>query len=314
MKLNAAMIALAVAGLLCAQPQPRQEKDVMILRGDAGAVGFGVAAGGPMEMSFVASEFSWTSKIVKNAPYSADAVTETTQTLADGNRIQRKSSSVVARDGEGRTRREHTIEAVGPWAGRAHKTVFINDPVAGVNWVLEPEGKTARKVTMPKAGELHDRVRIERAPAGAMRRVPPPGGGVAVIAEGGNVIVERVERRRAPGDEGQRDNVRNESLGEQVIEGVPAKGTRTTLTIPAGQIGNDRPIDVISERWYSSELETEVMTRRLDPRTGETVFRLANLRRGEPGRQLFEPPADYSVKEEAIHGPAMRFERKIEHK
>ena len=76
-------------------------------------------------------------------------------------------------------------------------------------------------------------------------------------------------------------------------------GTRSTFTIPAGQIGNERPIDIVSERWYSPELQTIVMTRNSDPRTGETIYKLTNIQRSEPMRSLFEVPADYTLKEGA---------------
>ena len=102
--------------------------------------------------------------------------------------------------------------------------------------------------------------------------------------------------------------VRKESLGKQTIEGVEAEGTRETFTIGAGEIGNEQPIQVVSERWYSPELQTVVMSRHSDPRFGETTFRLTNINRSEPARSLFEVPADYTVKE----GPPMQriFRRK----
>src|SRR5206468_12023105 len=90
---------------------------------------------------------------------------------------------------------------------------------------------------------------------------------------------------------------RTESLGKQVIEGVEAEGTRVTRTIPAGEIGNTLPIYVVDENWYSKELQMPVMTRHNDPRSGETVFRLSNIKRAEPARSLFEVPADYTMVE-----------------
>lgn len=91
--------------------------------------------------------------------------------------------------------------------------------------------------------------------------------------------------------------VNKESLGIQVIEGVQAEGTRITITIPAGEIGNERPIVTVNERWYSPELQTVVMTKNSDPRSGETTFRLTNINRNEPDPSLFQVPADYTVKE-----------------
>ena len=90
---------------------------------------------------------------------------------------------------------------------------------------------------------------------------------------------------------------RTEALGKQNIEGVEAEGTRSTVTIPAGKIGNVLPIDIVSERWYSTELQVIVMTRHVDPRFGENSYKLTNISRSEPARELFEVPAGYTVKE-----------------
>jgi hypothetical protein len=101
-------------------------------------------------------------------------------------------------------------------------------------------------------------------------------------------------------------NARTESLGKHNIGGVEAEGTKTTVTIPAGEIGNERPIEIVSERWYSPELQTVVMTRHSDPRFGETSYRLANIDRSEPARSLFEVPAGYTIEEGPKPGQKMR--------
>ena len=88
-----------------------------------------------------------------------------------------------------------------------------------------------------------------------------------------------------------------EQLGKQTIEGVEAEGQRATITIPAGEIGNEQPILIVSETWYSPELQVTVMSRHSDPRMGETVYRLTGINRAEPSHLLFEVPADYTIKE-----------------
>ena len=98
-----------------------------------------------------------------------------------------------------------------------------------------------------------------------------------------------------------------EDLGTRMIEGVQAQGVRTTLTIPAEQVGADRPIVIVDERWRSTELGVDVLTKHTDPRMGETVYRLTNIVRGEQPITLFEPPADYRMQEADIH-----IERRIE--
>jgi hypothetical protein len=90
-------------------------------------------------------------------------------------------------------------------------------------------------------------------------------------------------------------DAKTEQLGKMFIAGVQADGTRTTTTIPAGEIGNERPINIVDERWYSPELQMTVMTKRSDPRSGETNFSLKNINRSSPPPYLFEVPSDYTV-------------------
>ena len=84
-------------------------------------------------------------------------------------------------------------------------------------------------------------------------------------------------------------------LGEKVIEGVRVIGTLTTTTIPAERIGNQFPIEIVSERWFSPELKVVIMSRRSDPRFGDTVYRLINIDRSEPPPSLFEIPAGFRI-------------------
>ncbi|HWQ54303.1 MAG TPA: hypothetical protein VN442_11500 [Bryobacteraceae bacterium] len=210
---------------------------------------------------------------VKGAPYSAQAVTETIQVLADGNRIQRKITSSVYRDSEGRTRREQSMAGFGPLAppDGGPEMIFIADPVAGTSYMLDSRTRTAH---------------ASGAPAAAMT--------IRHKMKEGNQIFER-RIQIAPGRPAERPEFKSASLGTQMIEGVLAEGTRTVTVIPAGQMGNERPIEIVSERWFSPELKTVVMSRNNDPRTGETTYRLTNLSRSEPPRSLFEVPADYTI-------------------
>ena len=263
---------------------------------------------------FVASEMSFDGKPVTGAPYSAQAVTESTQTLSDGNRIVNKSTSSIYRDSEGRTRREQTLRGFGPFAagGEPPQTIIISDPVAGVSYTLDPRTHVARKMPAfhfefktpapkPPSGGKGENVFIERTPLpGPPAGEPPQGEGPRAEmftlrtphpAGGAQFVFKR--------EGGLHDKAVTEKLGSQVIEGVTSEGSRTTVTIPAGEIGNERPIEIVSERWYSPELKTVVMTRHSDPRFGETVYRLTNISRDEPARSLFEVPADYTLREEA---------------
>ncbi|MDX2154233.1 MAG: hypothetical protein SFV54_26065 [Bryobacteraceae bacterium] len=257
-----------------------QEKDVFQIRVPAPGEGanqrvavFTPAAAADV-VHFVGAGEHFESETVKGAPYSAEAVSETSQRLADGNRITRKDVSKIWRDSEGRTRRERSLTGVGPWStSEAPKEiVWINDPVAKTMLHLDPAGKVARRI--PGMGATFT----------IADHVP---GTAAVRVEHLPMRVQ-LESGVAP---------KKEDLGKKMVEGVMASGSRTTLTIPAGAIGNDQPIDVVTERWFSDELKAVVYSKHTDPRVGDTVYRLTNLNRSEPARYLFEIPADYKVEE-----------------
>jgi hypothetical protein len=263
--------------------------------------------------NFVSSEMSFDRKVVKGAPYSAEALTETVQTLADGNRLVRKSSAKIFRDGEGRTRRDQTLNAIGPFAtsGDSPQMTSINDPVSGVSYTLDQRSHTARKLLFKKPGNLPASGHWESItpPPGATNVAPKVAGTpeqherVMIIGnatgEGGMNSEVRVRHGGPEGKEMPKPVV--ESLGKQEFDGVQAEGTRTTFTIPAGEIGNERAIQIVTERWYSPELQTIVMTRRTDPLAGDTTYRLTNINRSEPDHSLFEVPADYKVKEGPVN-------------
>lgn len=279
---------------------------------------------------FIASE-GFEGKVVKGAPYSAEAVTEHVQVLADGNRIVNRFTSTVYRDGEGRTRREQTLKGLGVLGTGQEplQTIFINDPVAGVTYSLDSRSHTAIKSVpfklefAPKGivgGDAEGRrfefkvapggnagAMIMTSPAGAPPA--PPNARIAIerteqlsIATAGSAGTSYVFRRT--GAPPNANEVKQE-LGKQLVEGVEADGTRTTVTIPAGEIGNERPIEIVSERWYSPELQLVVMTRVSDPRSGETTYKLTNINRSEPAKSLFEVPSDYIIKDSLHVGGTM---------
>jgi hypothetical protein len=256
-------------------------------------------------------------KTVKGAPYSGVEISESTQTLGDGTRIHNESQTQVYRDSEGRLRRETPNE------------ITIWDPVANASWVLNPKNQTARKLAMgnfvyttdraagggvstimmrtlsdEKGLRISDETRVvEPRPAAAreadltkmkaeleahMRQAGPGGGGFAVAAAGPTVDIVRKTVAL-------RQKMNQEQLGKRTIEGVSAEGTRMTSTIEAGAIGNDRPIHTVTERWFSPELQTVMLTRTTDPRMGDETFKLVNVNRAEPAAYLFQVPAGYQI-------------------
>jgi hypothetical protein len=240
-------------------------------------------------MQFISSEFEPVGKPVKGAPYSAEIISESIQTLSDGNHITHKSNSAIYRDSEGRTRREQNFANLGGLAAEdeSMKIIFINDPVAGINYILHPN-KTA------------NRIMIGKSHINALALEGKPGSGVEVSAEAVSTDARQFHaEKKIIRHEGSSsfENSKKESLGTQNIEGVKAEGSRVTIVIPAGEIGNELPITIVSETWYSPELQTVVVSKNSDPRMGDNSYRLTNINRNEPARSLFEVPADYKIEE-----------------
>jgi hypothetical protein len=230
---------------------------------------------------------------VKNAPFAAQAVTEFTQTLGDGNRIERLYQSSIARDSRGRTRREEEIALIGPLAAAnagAPRLVTIVDPDSGASYTLDEERRVAHRSLAAgnkkqiELGKLTEALKHKDAAAtwgGANR---------ATAADSRTADIELSKATAA-----ERAGVQD--LGVKTIEGVRAQGTRTTTTIAAGEIGNLLPIEIVSERWFSPELQMPVLITRRDPRNGDTTYRLTNIQRGEQPEVLFTVPSWYDVKD-----------------
>jgi len=278
-------------------------------------------AGMPAGMAFMQNEFGHPREIVKNAPYTAEAVTESIQVLPDGNRIVRKSTALLARDTAGRTRQERK--------DGANSGIYIYDPMDGRSIVLNEQSRTA--IRIPRMPSLPTPPEPPVAPVPPAAVVPPgaPAGAETVEVRPGRVVVKR--RNTAEG--GKEEDVQVEvirigradvdgalppspplppialpmvprgkgevkSLGTREFEGVKAEGTMTSHTIPAGQIGNERPIVITTERWFSPDLFVVVYAKTSDPRAGDTIYRLTNIKRGEPSPDLFKVPSDYRTRGE----------------
>jgi hypothetical protein len=272
MRLACSLLSVALllsAGALRAQDGPPPPPDGM-RHGPGGPGGPGPFADRVELMGF---EGLHGNKIVKGAPFSATASTDTMQSLPDGTTIHRTTTSTLYRDSQGRSRNEVTLFGFGPLqaAGKTHTMITIADPVAGSHYMLDPEHKIA-----------HQR---------KMRTPPGKGGSPESAQEFEQKMEARLQQEEASGA------VKKESLGTQSVNGVNAEGTRITRTIAAGQIGNDKAIQIVFERWYSPDLQLVVKSTRNDPRFGTTTYSLTNVHRTEPAASLFAVPSDYTVQQ-----------------
>jgi len=257
-----------------AQDENREKKVVATF----GGAGIG-PAGGPGISPVVWAEFG----VVKHAPFSGEMVCEYIQTLADGNRIVHQANTIIHRDGEGRIRRETSfkIRDANSGAYKEYKTIKISAPFGGQNFTLDPQNRTALKTTTLPMKEIPGIIGFWPVGVGRVSQVGAP---AAVNTCGPGTLRNFVSGVK-------------ESLGSQMIEGVAAEGTRVTHTIPAGSMGNEKPVEITYERWSSKELYLDVLIKSVDPRSGESTQQMTKISRGEPDPALFEMPSDYTVKE-----------------
>lgn len=262
-------VLLVCAGVAPAQEGPPPPPDAMMRGGGPGGPGGPGPFGDRIEL--MGFEGLHGNKVVKGAPFSATAATETSQTLQDGSSIHRTTTSALYRDSLGRSRSEVTLSGFGPLqaSGKPHTMITIADPVAGSHYMLDAQNKIAHQMTIRTHG------------------TPSPEQEAAFQQK----MQARLQKEEASG------TVKKESLGTQTINGVAAEGTRITHTIAAGQIGNDKAIQIVFERWYSPDLQVVVKSTRTDPRFGTTTYTLTNVQRTEPAAALFTVPSDYTVQQ-----------------
>ena len=211
---------------------------------------------------FIGAEMRFGDRLVKGQPFSAEIVIEDTKRLFDGTTVTKLNRGAIYRDGEGRTRREQPLEMVG-----------------GVSIV----GNGNQPQMLVFINDFASQSQIFLDLNARIARKNPLGGGPGPL-----------EPTRRP-------DAKEESLGTKTLDGVSIEGTRITFEIPAGQIGNEKPMQVIDERWFSKELQVIVMSRHLDPVAGEHVFKLINIKRAEPRPELFAIPTGFK-----IEGPGVR--------
>ena len=199
-------------------------------------------------------------RTVTGAPFSATITITHTPGESGGNGVPNNSTGSIARDSQGRTRRDVQLSGIGPLhaQGTPPHMIFINDPVTHTNYMLNADKKTGEQFSLD----------------GEMPPPPPPGLNSGQHAGGGFGARGRGE-------------VSSQSLGTKTVSGVTANGTLITCNTPNGSS--------TVERWFSPDLQTLISETRTDPRFGTTIMQLTNINRGEPDPSLFSVPSDYSI-------------------
>lgn len=260
-------VGVLFAAAAFGQEAPPPPPDMIAQQPPEGLGGPGPGMPGFHKMELLGFAGGHSGKVVTGAPFTATAVTQSAHTLADGTKLTTKNQVTLYRDSQGRFRKEGSVPPIGDMAEAGPRSfIVIQDPVASKGYILNPDQKIAHVMNNPKHGFKGDK--------------------------GG---------KGAPDFEGMKEtnnpNITKESLGTQTINGVSAQGTRLTRVIPVGTIGNDKPITITREVWYSPDLQMVVQSKHSDPRFGDTSYSLTNIQRTEPPANLFTVPSDYTIKE-----------------
>lgn len=195
---------------------------------------------------------------VPNASFSSVVTTEWTKTLADGSTMTRENHRVVVRDSAGRIFQERrTFVPKGAQAEPQVRWTEISDPLAHTKYFCRADSHVCT-------------LRAYYSPATEAAEM--------LSADGqGKVILSR------------------QDLGKSDVSGMEVVSTRETRTIEAGIVGNDRPISITKEFWYSPKLALNMLVKRNDPRSGAQTFTVTDLSLGEPDPKYFQVPAGFTV-------------------
>ncbi|PSH05705.1 MAG: hypothetical protein CXZ00_00765 [Acidobacteria bacterium] len=275
---------------------------------------------------------------ISGKPLFAEFVTVHHQSFTDGNRISHTTTSTIHRDAEGRIRRESQLSIAGIPSGVSTSSfITIVDHCLGYGYILDPQENVAHRYELNGAGPSYV-ARVSAKGKGNALAAPESPSAPAAPSTGGQSHWHLHSLRNQPPldslDAGLSTSskdlfssvlegnsisstpavridqpflaapnpVRTENLGEQTILGFVAHGTRVITTLPAGQIGNDRPIDIISEQWFAPEVALVMRSMHRDPWAGEFTTTVAKVTRRDQPAALFEIPENYKIIDAATEG------------
>jgi hypothetical protein len=211
------------------------------------------------------------------APFSATVNTESTRLLADGTTATEKNRRTVARDSSGR--------------------IFQQRVIFSPNGDTEPIRIRALQYQDPNRHEFYDCIVAEKTCYVSKYRLLPM---TAMPAGMGGLEACACASPKRPGV-----TITHEALGQKTIEDVDVTGSREITTLPAGQVGNEKPQPIVKEFWYSPRLGINLVTKRFDPRSGIENFVVDHVSLSEPDPKMFEPPANYQVVRQVVERPGV---------
>lgn len=196
--------------------------------------------------------------LIAGQPFQGKIPVQVTRQLPDGTTVAQKYYTLVARDGTGRTYREsRDIVPADSDREPALMHTVVYDPKTNLVTSCYPERRTCQHVNLVSSTNSPD------------EPVGPSSDGKSVLTR--------------------------ESLGTKKLDGLDVQGTRETTTYRPGAFGNDKPVVVTKEFWYSPQLQFNLSVTRIDPRNGTQKLEVTDLKLGEPSAEWFAMPDGYRL-------------------
>jgi len=196
--------------------------------------------------------------LITGQPFRAKINVQVTRLLPDGTKVEQKYYTQAARDTEGHEYRE-ARDMVPASSDR--------EPALIRTTVYDPKTSLVRNCF--PAQQICRQMQFDATSHPVDEPVGPSSDGKSVLAR--------------------------ESLGKKQMLGLEVEGTRETVTFKAGAFGNDKPVVVTKEIWYSPRLQFNVAVTRDDPRNGMQKFEVSDLKLGDPEASWFTLPDGYRL-------------------
>jgi hypothetical protein len=202
--------------------------------------------------------------IVKGLPYSGEGITTVKLTMFDGTKMERTVTAKLYRDSAGRLRREQAVVGL--------EALDPNSDFRAVVQIVDPVADVFYTLNPGERTAL---------------RLP-----LSMVQGGTKPLPVPLEYAKE-----------EVGLGVKDIDGLAAHGRRTTTTIPTNTVGNNKPIEIIDERWESVELKVLLRSLHRDPRSGDIEYALTKISRTEPPASMFTVPAGYTIRDSLLTRP-----------
>lgn len=222
---------------------------------------------------------------VTNAPFQGTVTLKWTRHLADGSTLIVGNHRLVVRDRQGNIYQERrTLVPDGSTQEPQIRWIEISNPSKHTKYFCNA---ALTQCTLRGYYAVAQPVPAAKTPA------TQSANGAASSTNTANG--QAPGRISPPSNPARNPNLVHTDLGTRSIEGLDAVGSRESITIPPGAMGNSTPLERSKEFWYSPQLGLNLRVLRVDPLHGEQSFQVTDLTLQEPDPQRFVLPPNCKI-------------------